>query len=48
MVTINFVNCTVSDVVLPILEDLDYKIGDSAVEVSFEEFQSLQADFCNY
>ena len=35
VVTINLVNCTVSDidVVMPTWEDLDYQIGDSAVEV---------------
>ena len=34
-VAINFVDCTVSDidVVMPTWEDLDYQIGDSAVEV---------------
>ena len=33
---------------MPALEDLDYKIGDSAFEVSFDEFESSQVDFCNY
>ena len=49
-VAINFVDCTVSDidVVMPTWEDLDYQIGDSAVEVFLKQFESSQVDFCNY
>ena len=48
--TINFVNCTVAqnDVVTPEVDDLDFQIGDLALEVPFDAFQSTDATFCNY
>ena len=49
-ITVNFVNCTVAknDVVMPELDDMEFVIGDDAMQVPFKHFQSPDATTCNY
>ena len=49
-IRVDFVECTIAEesVILPLLDYIEYQIGDEAIEIQYTSFKSADATNCNY